>query len=49
MNLEHIKESSWNGMEFTKMTGTESQNSGDHEFWNHEMQESPVLQSAEDK
>ena len=38
---------SWNGEEFTKLRPeTESQNSGDHELWNHEMRGSPVYCSV---
>ena len=34
---------SWNGGKFTELVSeTKSQNKGDHEFWNHEMQGPPV-------
>ena len=34
---------SWNGEEFTEsVPETESRNSEDHKFWNHEMRGSPV-------
>ena len=38
---------SWNGREFTKLVlETESRNSRDQEFWNHEMRRSLVLVSV---
>ena len=41
--LGFFSEKSWYGEEFTKLRPeTESRNSGDHEFWNHEMRGSPV-------
>ena len=39
-----LESKSWNGREFPKLRlETESRNSGDHKFWNHEIQRIPCI------